>query len=400
MLSRAEQWQWAITDLLREANVCRPDQLPDLVRRVTAALARDFRIYLVDFEQQAMHEFTPKGSADHQPVNGSVAGLAYQRSQALIEPGDQRIAWIPLIDSTERLGVLRVEADLPHPATAFGPDEPDMMFANLLGHLIAAKMPYGDRMHQIRCSRPMSVNATLVRQLLPPSTCTTDRLAISASLQPAYTVGGDGYDYAVEPDIAYLGIFDGVGHGLPAGMTIAVALSAIRAARRAGEGLLAQAQAADDHLAAQFSASEFVTGILLQVDLDTGRLQYLNAGHHQAVVIARNGSIRHLDGGRRLPLGLPETPAEPAHHQLRTGDRIMLYTDGAIESRDENGDFYTPERLIEHARLLGVHNETVPETARKLNQGVVDFHHGPPDDDSTILVCEWSSSAPRRIQPS
>jgi hypothetical protein len=399
MTSRAEQWQWAIVGLLREVNLCRPDELPKLVKRVTGQLSREFTIYLVDYEQQTLRELTATGAGDSQPVSGSIAGLAFQQSKVLAEPQNPRIVWIPLVDSTERLGVLRIESEVPEPATAFGAGEPGMQFANLLGHLIAAKLPYGDRLNQVRSSQPMSVNAVLLRQLLPPSTCTTEQLVISASMQPAYVIGGDAYDYSVDVGTAYIGIFDGVGHGLLAGLTIAVALSAIRAARRAGEDLTAMTLSADEHLEAQFPTSEFVTAILMQMDLSSGILRYINAGHPAGVVFSKDGSTAVLDGGRRLPLGVLPESVRPAEHRLRPGDRILLYTDGAVEARDHDGDFYTPERLIDHARRLGVENETVPETARKLNEDVILHHHGPPDDDSTIVVCEWSRAAPERTLP-
>src|SRR5262249_864651 len=157
-------------------------------------------------EQHVLRELSAQsGVGDRLPVEGSVAGLAYQRGQVQVERGDGHALWVPLVDSTERLGVLRIATDDPRAAGAG--DDPHGQFPNLLGHLITAKRPYSDRLHQARCSQPMTVASVLLRQLLPPSTFTCDRLVISASLQPAYTVGGDAYDYAVDDDMAHIGIF-------------------------------------------------------------------------------------------------------------------------------------------------------------------------------------------------
>ena len=112
--SRAEQWHLAILDLLREVNLCQPDRLPQLISAVTQSLALDIKIFLVDFEQRVLHEFGERSDTSEElPVEGTLAGLAFQRSEIKPEPGDPRIRWVPLLDSTERLGVLRVASDQP-----------------------------------------------------------------------------------------------------------------------------------------------------------------------------------------------------------------------------------------------------------------------------------------------
>ncbi|WP_051366045.1 PP2C family protein-serine/threonine phosphatase [Hamadaea tsunoensis] len=395
VLSRSEQWYEAILDLLREANLTSPDELPQLLRAVTAGLARDFTIYLVDYEQYHLRELTGTGihDGDSQPVEGSLAGLTFQNGQPQTDPEQPAVTWIPLMDSAERLGVLRVATEVSDPDEAFHHGGPVVQFANLLGHLIAAKLPYGDRLHQTRSSRPMTVKSVLLRQLLPPSTFTADRWILSASMRPAYAIGGDAYDYALDDDIAYVGVFDAVGHGLEAGLAVAVALSATRAARRNGASLTEMAHDAEAELTAQFGTTTYVTAVMLRMDLTSGQVTYVNAGHPPVVVLGADGGTTLLSGGRRLPLAMAPDTAWPGEHQLQDGDRLLFYTDGAVDVRDADGQFYTVERLIASARALAADGQTVPETARRLNQGVVDFHGGPPDDDSTIVVCEWSARA-------
>lgn len=397
--ARAEQWHHAMLELLREVNLWQPDQLPQLVNAVTEQLAREVTIYLVDFEQHLLHEFSGRPDGERLPVEGSLAGLAYQRGQVQVEPGDAGVIWVPLVDSAERLGVLRFAAyDAELRAFRDG-DEPDVQFANLLGHLITAKTPYSDRLHQVRSSQRMTVASVLLRQLLPPSTFTSDRLVISASLQPAYAVGGDAFDYAVDHDVAHVAIFDGVGHGLAAGLGVAVALSAIRAGRRNVDDINLMAQAADDHLNAEFDDGRFVTGLLAQLDLRSGALRYVNAGHHPPIVFRRNGGTIVLEHGRRLPLGVAYTEAQPGTYQLEPGDRLLLHTDGVIEARDHSGEFFGVDRLIDLAHRNFSANATTPEAARRINEAVVEFHDGPPEDDSTVVLLEWSSTAAEHALP-
>lgn len=398
MLSRSEQWHRAILDLLHQVNLCQPDRLPDLVASVTSDLTKEITIYLVDHEQRHLRPFGAEHNGQAYPVEGSIAGLAYQRGDVQIDPADRRTAWVPLLDSTERLGVVRVMAGEPISAGTFTGHDPDVQFAHLLGHLVAAKTPYGDTIHRLRSTRPMTTEAVLLRQLLPPSTFTCDRLVLAASLQPAYSVGGDAFDYAVDGDNAFIGIYDGIGHGLGAGMAVAVVLSAVRAARRNGEGLAAMALEAGRHLQAQFGEAEFVTAVLLQLDLSTGRLTYVCAGHPRPVVLRRNGDLVHLHGGQSLPLGLAQA-VTPAADQLLEGDRLLFYTDGLLEARGPDAEFFGQERLVSLAHELTLAEETAPETARRINEAVAYFHAGEPDDDATVVVADWSSTAAAKALP-
>lgn len=394
--SRAEQWHTAIIDLLKEINLSQPDELPHLVRAVTGHLARDIRIYLVDYEQETLRELVRSGSADERPVDAEGAGQAYRTGRVIAEPSDPAVLWVPLVDSTERLGVLRVATE--GGEIRSGDDEPDIQFAHLLGHLIAAKMPYGDRLQRVRSSQPMTMASVLLRQLLPPSTFTSDRLVLAAAMQPAYAIGGDGFDYAVDGDAARFVLLDGAGHGVTAGLSVAVALSAIRAARRNGGGFAEMIGAADAHLSEEFSNSQFVTGVLADLDLTTGALSYVSCGHPSPVVLSAAGGATTLDGGRRTPLGIPG-PVVPAAHRLRHGDRLLLYTDGMIESRSADGAFFSAERLVRKAHECIAARETTPETARHLTRAVMEHHRGPPEDDATVFLAEWSTTAAEEVLP-
>ncbi|NUO57918.1 MAG: serine/threonine-protein phosphatase [Hamadaea sp.] len=394
--SRAEQWHAAIVDLLKEVNLSQPDELPHLVRAVTAQLAKDVRIYLVDYEQETLRELTATATGDEQPVQHSTAGEAYRVGKVVADPSDPGLLWVPLVDSTERLGVLRVAAE--PESGVFEGEEPDIQFAHLLGHLVAAKMPYGDRLHRVRSSQAMTMASVLLRQLLPPSTFTSDRLVLAAAMQPAYAVGGDCFDYAVDGDLARIVVLDGAGHGMTAGLSVAVALSAIRAARRNGGGFGEMTEQADAQLAEEFTNSQYVTGVLADLNLVTGVLRYVSCGHPEPVVLPASGGAVPLTAARRPPLGIPDQ-VEPAEHQLFPGDRLLLYTDGIVESRAADGTLFGVERLVGTAQELIAAGQTSPEIARLLTRAVMEHHHGPPADDATVLLVEWSTTAAEKALP-
>lgn len=98
-------------------------------------------------------------------------------------------------------------------------------------------------------------------------------------LEPAYEVGGDCFDYALNGPHFELAIMDAMGHGVRSAVTAALAVGSYRHDRREGRSLLHADQNLDDAIAAQFGGEAFVTGQLARIELDTGNLTWVNAGH-------------------------------------------------------------------------------------------------------------------------
>ncbi len=391
-------WLEAVQRILNRSHLWRPDQIGETVAATMARLAVEATIYLVDHEQRALRALPlpDRKTPEPLPVDGSVAGRAF----ALVRPIATRAGWwVPMVNGTDRQGVM--EFVLPAGAD---PDAPGLrerctLVAGLVGHLITTSEPRGDHLHVVRRSQPMSTASELLWQLLQPLTASCDQLTVSVILEPCYAVGGDGYDYAIDGSLARLAILDGVGKGLKAGLGAAVALAAIRASRRAGGDLYAQTRAADVELLNQFPDARFVTAFLSELDMDTGILRYLNAGHPPPLVLRQGAVVAELTGGGRMPLGLDDAGAEVAHHRLEPGDRLLMYTDGITEARDSAGEQFGLNRLVDLAEQHAAAGLPVPETLRRLSHAVVDHQHGLPDDDATLLLADWSPGASQRTVP-
>ncbi|WP_433073604.1 PP2C family protein-serine/threonine phosphatase [Dactylosporangium sp. CA-052675] len=413
-----EPWSWraAVADLLARTRLAQPDELAAEVAAAVLPLGLQATIYLVDQEQRTLRPVPGPGAAEPGPimpiepipVDASVAGRVFTTvSREPVPAGDGRPArlWMPLLDGTERLGVLELvvrggagpgDVDPGDEAFLAGCD----LFGQLVGHLIATKVPYGDALLRVRRARRMSEASELLWQLLPPLTFVCHRAVVSAILEPCYDVGGDGFDYAADGPSLYFAIFDTAGHEMRAGLGTAVVMSAIRAARRAGEDLDALARAADRALEAYLPELRFTTAVLAHLDLDTGRMRYINAGHPPPLLV-RDGRLVHgLTGGRRLPLGLglDDPGREVGEQMLRRGDRILLYTDGIIEARDRDGTAFGVDRLAglvqrDAGRL------PAPETLRRLCHAALSHYDGPPADDATLMLVEWSYDAVRAMLP-
>ncbi|MDQ3990410.1 MAG: serine/threonine-protein phosphatase [Actinomycetota bacterium] len=398
------QWWDALTGILDGAHISTATGLPGLVDDAIAPLGLGAEIYLIDLAQQVLRPMRG-GAGSPLDVDGSVAGRAFRLGR--LTPGGEAAdgtptLWVPLLDGTERLGVLRMAL----PART-NPDDQELqehcwLLAGLIGHLVMSKRPYGDALHQVQRSTPLSVSSELLWQLLPPLTFATQQLVVSAVLEPYDRIGGDGFDYAVDLSHAFFAIYDAVGHDIQAGLTTALTLAATRNSRREGKtGLVEISRSADDVIAQEAPGRRFVTAVLARLEIATGRLQYLNAGHPAPLLLRANKTVKALDAAHRVPLGvLGSAPGlELGVEQLEPGDRLLLYTDGIVEARDRDGQEFGVDRLIDLAERSSAGGLPAPETLRRLSHIVQEHQAGQFADDATLLLVEWSSTGHQRLLP-
>ena len=387
--------------LLRASHHLRADQLGTAVAEHARMFgARDAVVYLADYEE---HGLVPVPGEDvppreHLPVDGSVGGLAFRRVEVTRSPaqddGLTRL-WVPILDGSEREGVLELVFESEVPAAM---EQEARTFASLVAELIVTRNLYSDVFARLRRSRPMTVAAEMQWDLLPPLTFGTERVVLSGALEPSYEIGGDTFDYAVNADSAELLVLDAVGHGLPAALLAAAAVAAYRNGRRHRQSLPDISALMDRVIAEQFPSSRFATAVLAHLELDTGRLHWVNAGH-PAPLIVRDGALVHPPRcPPALPLGLQQRRAEVCEMQLRPGDRVLFYTDGIVEARSPDGQFFGEERLADfvvHAEAAG---DPPPETLRRLMQSVLEHQAGHLQDDASIVLLEWRSGREEQLQ--
>lgn len=395
-----QRWLDAFGEVLSRSHLFQADELAETVDTAMSRVGIRTTIYLVDDEQRTLLPMPQSNRADPQPapVDSSVPGRVF----ALVQTAPTRDTggwWVPMVDGTDRLGVIEF-------AVSGGVDVHDAVLrercrtmAGLVGHLVTVTAPKGDHIHRVRRSQPMSTAGELLWQMLPPLTAGCDRVVISAVLEPCYDVGGDGFDYAVDGDTARVVVLDAVGHGLAAGLACTVALAAIRASRRAGHGLYDQARAADGALLDQFAGGTFATAVLAELDLGTGVLRYINAGHPAPLLLRAGRLVHELAGGGRMPLGLDDATVGVAEEVLEPGDRLLVYTDGITEARDPAGVLFGLPRLVDHVQRHAGAGLPGPETLRRLAHAVSAHHEGPATDDATLLLAEWTPVAAARAVP-
>ena len=404
----ADAYAAALDAVLRRSYLMPPDEVDTLAvlgaQHLGAATAL---MWLVDYDQSALGRLGgPTGVVSERlSVDGSLAGRCFRTVETLETGGESgHRLWVPLLDGLERLGVLEVVLDDGSPPLSDEQRAALAQLAHLLAELLVSNGAYTDHYEWVRRRQAMSLPAEMQHRLLPPLTFGTERIVISGLLAPAYDVGGDAFDYALNGNVAHVGIFDAVGHGLQASLLTNLAVSCYRNTRRAGLDLAAAAATIDQALDAMFGGERFVTAMLGQLDVDTGVFRWINAGHPSAMLVRGSQVVKDLQGRPALPLGINGLmgggEAFPVSSEaLEPGDRLLLLTDGVDEARDADGEFFGRERLAEFAAKEASSGLPTPEAMRRLQQAVLRHQVGRLQDDATMVFVEWLTGAGQQMQP-
>lgn len=399
----------AFEKLIFEAHLLRGDELPALAQRHIAAFGgTQVVLYLADLQQKVLVPFFgPAGPdvpdlANQLSIDTTLAGRAFQYVQTQIqhERPSGTIAWVPMLDGTERLGVMAVtladdDGGLPRDSVVA---QRLLTFAGLVAELIMTKTLYGDDIVRLRRTATMGLAAEIQWSLLPPLTFACDRITVAATLEPAYQVAGDTVDYAVDGRVARMAIFDGMGHGLTSAQLAVVAVAAYRHGRRARRSLVDTIAEIDQSLLDAFHGASFTTAVLAELDTADGRFSWINAGHPEPLLLRNGQVVKTLHAPPRPPLGihLPRHAIGLRHavigtEQLEPDDCVLLYTDGVTEARAPNGDFFGEQRLTDLIVRNLAAGLPAPETMRRVVHALLEHQEGRLDDDASLLLVQWPS---------
>jgi hypothetical protein len=363
-------------------------------------------LYLLDHEQRRLVPVPSSSAQDREPlpIQGTMAGRAFASTSIvqLEDDGGGRRLWLPLLDGTERLGVVDMSfRGRPEPLS-----EPMVALCERFSHLIATLMTnkdlYSDYFKLLRRRKSMTIASELVGDLVPPQVLASDAFVLAALLEPAYDNGGDAYDYAINDNgILHFAVFDAMGHGLAAAGVAAFALAAYRHSRRRGDSPAARYAAIDTAIFEQYPTSRFVTAVIAELDLATGRLRWISAGHPPPLLLRDGQLIKPLAVTPSPPLGMQLATSSPVEGDewLEPGDMLLLYTDGLTEARRPDGQLFTVERLGEFIERQAANGLPAPETLRGLREAIIERGEGSLRDDATALLIEWRRGTEHTLLP-
>lgn len=371
----------------RQSLLAQPDSLGVLAQVAADSVgASSGRLFIVDYGLRSVRALGADGTiGEDVALEGTIAGRAFSTGEPTTQGDGPVVVWWPLAEGSERIGLLELTFD--DIATMSQPADVAEV-VRMLVLLIVSGRRYTDVLLRARRAQPLSEAAEAQWDLLPPLSYTGSALAVSGILEPAYSIGGDSFDYAVNPGQLDFAIIDAIGHGLPAVLMASAAVNSLRNARRQRLTLDQAYRQADRRIADQFGHCYYVTGQIASLD-NHGRLTWLNAGHVLPLLVRNSSLVGELSCRPSMPIGLGGPVVEIAVEQLQPGDRVLFHTDGVVESRSPDGTLFGTERLADllvRATLDGV---SIAETVRRLSASIVSHVGAGLRDDATLLLIEY-----------
>lgn len=374
-----------VSRALREAP---PDQLAEAtdraLRQVFGAVRTE--VFLADYRFTGLCPLLVPGRAP------GPAGVrrCFSSQQPVLETSEDGgcLLHLPLSVWGERLGVLLVE--LPSvPSTGTLDAVRDV--AGELAVALRAADRETDRYRRARRRERLSMAAEMQWDLLPGRSVRHGDVLLAGQLEPAYTVGGDHFDWSVDGDRLTVTVLNGAGNGLAAALLTAVAVNAMRNARRSGGGLVEQAELASDTVFYQHRGSRHVATLLLELDCGRGVVRAVDAGSPHLLRL-RGGTVTPIALEQQLPLGMfAETRYDVQEFPVEPGDRLFVVSDGVYAAQPNGREAYGERAMARAMRSTRLQpaTEAVGTVMRELHA-----YHADADlrDDAVVVCLDWRGS--------
>jgi serine phosphatase RsbU (regulator of sigma subunit) len=238
-------------------------------------------------------------------------------------------------------------------------------------------------------------DAHIVQEAFIPHDLKGQRFEIVTSHHPSARIGGDwlGYHHDVTHKRLILAICDVTGHGLPAALLSGAIHGAFHGLARAEEvdalsapALLAMLMQRINDVVCMTATntSLLATMLILVIDLETGRIDYVNAGHTPIVLVHKDHPVYILEGGS--PLGLGNQPSfGVGYYQGQPGDTLFLYTDGLLDNTR------SARRLQLHHLIRLVSSDDTLDAIQKRIEDVAGPDVTTMEDDCSYIICRLAA---------
>ncbi|KQW02401.1 PP2C family protein-serine/threonine phosphatase [Streptomyces sp. Root369] len=375
----------------RALRTAAPHELLDAIRAVLIEQygAEDVELFMADYSLSVLQPVSVLPyTLEPVSVHNSPAGRAFGAQQPYREEGrnGRTRLHLPVSVRGDRLGVLSLTLSDGDAAHRWESELADI--ADVLGHEVVVAERDTDVYLQARRKDRLTLAAEMQWQLLPGRACSRPEYDLGAQLEPAYAIFGDNFDWSATADHLMLYVTNGMGEGIEASLLTNLAINALRNARRAGLSIADQAALADQAVYAHYRGHCYLSVLMFDFDLATGRASVVDAGSPQLLRL-RGGTVERVDFDAQLPLGMfEETDYMAQDFHVEPGDRLVFVSDGVHAVASPRGEAYGEAalaRAIHSTRLLPA--AEVPRAILRELTG----HRGEamPDDDALIVCLDW-----------
>ena len=281
------------------------------------------------------------------------------------------------------------------------PFNPTLLRARVGASLEKKRMRDDILRHLRRMERDLETAREIQLSMVPtdfPVAENAQGLEVYATLQAAYEVGGDFYDFFwLSPDRLCVLVADVSDKGASAALHMARAKASIRfLCGSEKSGYLPNAAELVERIDCELSRDNphamFITLLLAVVNPHSGEIEWCNAGHNPPYVMSAEGAITVLGGECGIPVGIdPKFFRNAGTGQIPKGGSLFLYTDGITEAMNSQKDMFGVERLDATLRACVTPEAQAPREVIASVLGAVQAFAGDakPSDDITMLACRW-----------
>ena len=242
---------------------------------------------------------------------------------------------------------------------------------------------YTDTFARAQRRKQPKAAAEMQQGMLPPRIARVSGGEVAGNVLPSYEVAGDWFDVVENVDGIWITVADGLRSATRATAAAAVALGALRAARRSGAGVSEALLVMHATLKEMPGPRAEMTAVAARWDPTTGSASIVNCGHVPPVLLRERGRATSVGRQQGHGLGGRSRPrADETSVRLRSGDRLVLVSDGVV-GRGEGKAGLGVEGMI--AAAQGSRTASAADTVRKIHSAVLAASGGELDDDATVV---------------
>ena len=309
-------------------------------------------------------------------------------SASMVSSGIRSVVAAPIIDAEGTLGLITLCSRMV--VREFVPADLEM--------LVSLASAAALRVRNVALAEALAARRVLEHELalahdvqmamLPGAMPARPGLRIAAHLTPAHSVGGDLYDVLADGDRLWFIVADVAGKSIAAALYMAITRALFRATARGAAHAAEVATRMNEELARDNERMMFVTAAIGCLDLRQGALALVDAGHTPALLADATGvrEMPHVPKGMAMGVD-PGARYVAADLPILEGT-LVLYTDGASDARDTNGEMFGESRLL--AAIASADAGSPEALVAAVVRTVERFASGAaPEDDLTLLALRY-----------